>query len=116
MKIREYKVIRTGEEIVPAVYDEDGEIITEESVIQRDVYGVIERDATPEEEATIYVQEPAPVPSIDEQIAELKAQLEATDYKAIKYAEGWLTEEEYAPIKAHRQAVRDRINELEATE
>lgn len=43
----------------------------------------------------------------------LKLQLQATDYKAIKYAEGLLTEEEYAPIKAERQAMRDEINRLE---
>lgn len=46
-------------------------------------------------------------------IEELKAQLAETDYKAIKYAEGFISEEEYAPIKAERQAMRDRINELE---
>lgn len=43
-----------------------------------------------------------------------KKQLEETDYKAIKYAEGLLTAEEYAPIKAERQAMRDEINRLEA--
>ncbi len=47
------------------------------------------------------------------QIGELKAELCATDYKALKYMEGWLTEEEYAPVKAQRQALRDQINELE---
>lgn len=46
-------------------------------------------------------------------IQELKAQLQATDYKAIKYAEGLISEADYAPIKAERQALRDRINELE---
>lgn len=46
-------------------------------------------------------------------IAELKANLTATDYQAIKYAEGWLTDEEYEPIRAQRQAWRDEINELE---
>ena len=51
--------------------------------------------------------------TVEEQIAELKAQLAATDYKAIKYAEGWITEEEYAPIRAERQALRDKINDLE---
>ena len=51
--------------------------------------------------------------TVEEQIAELKAQLAETDYKAIKYAEGWITEEEYAPIRAERQALRDKINELE---
>ena len=32
----------------------------------------------------------------------LKCKLNDSDYKAIKYAEGILTEEEYAPIKAER--------------
>ena len=47
------------------------------------------------------------------EIAELKANLLATDYQAIKYAEGVLSIDEYAPIKAQRQAWRVRINELE---
>lgn len=46
-------------------------------------------------------------------ILNLKKQLQETDYKAIKYAEGWLTEEEYAEIKAKRQRIRDEINILE---
>ena len=48
-----------------------------------------------------------------ERISELKSLLSATDYKAIKYAEGLLSEEEYAPIKSQRQAYRDEINKLE---
>ena len=51
-------------------------------------------------------------PSI--QILELKAQLAATDYKAIKHSEGLISDEDYEPIKAERQAIRERINELEA--
>ena len=47
------------------------------------------------------------------EIAELKANLAETDYQAIKYAEGFYTEDEYAPIKAKRQEWRDRINRLE---
>lgn len=47
------------------------------------------------------------------EIADLKQQLRDTDYQAIKYAEGFISEEEYAPIKAQRQAWRERINELE---
>lgn len=50
-------------------------------------------------------------------IAELKQLLAESDYKAIKFAEGWLTADEYADTKAQRQAWRDEINELEgATE
>ena len=47
-------------------------------------------------------------------IMDLKTQLKATDYKAIKYAEGLIIEEEYEPIKAQRQALRAEINYLEA--
>ena len=46
-------------------------------------------------------------------IAELKQLLAESDYKAIKFAEGWLTAEDYAATKAERQAWRDEINELE---
>ena len=56
---------------------------------------------------------PEPVITPEEEIAELKAKLAATDYQAIKYAEGVLSDEEYAEMKAQRQLWRDRINELE---
>ncbi len=51
--------------------------------------------------------------AINKEIQDLKQQLAATDYQAIKYAEGWLTEEEYLPIKVKRSTWRTRINELE---
>ncbi len=47
------------------------------------------------------------------EIEELKQKLFNTDYQAIKFAEGLISEKEYAPIKEERQAWRDRINELE---
>ena len=47
-------------------------------------------------------------------IAELKSLLQATDYQAIKYAEGFISEEDYLPIKQTRQEYRNQINELEA--
>ena len=57
------------------------------------------------------------VPTIEEvslkKIQELKSLLLNTDYKAIKYAEGLITEEEYEPIKQQRQSWRDEINRLE---
>lgn len=46
-------------------------------------------------------------------IEELKQMLLNTDYQAIKYAEGELTEEEYAPIKEQRKEWRAKINRLE---
>ena len=47
-------------------------------------------------------------------IAELKALLASTDYQAIKYAEGFISEADYLPIKQVRQSYRNKINELEA--
>lgn len=47
------------------------------------------------------------------EIFELKEELNRTDYKAIKYAEGVMTDEEYQPTGIQRQAWRHRINELE---
>ncbi len=46
-------------------------------------------------------------------ITELKSLLKATDYQAIKYAEGLLNDIEYEPIRVQRQAWRDEINRLE---
>ncbi len=48
------------------------------------------------------------------EIESLKQQLVDSDYKAIKYAEGEISEEEYTPIKEERKSWRARINELEA--
>lgn len=47
-------------------------------------------------------------------ITDLKRKLDETDYQAIKYAEGFISETDYAPMKALRQAYRDEINRLEA--
>ena len=66
-----------------------------------------------------YVHDPLPKPdyAVQEEIAALKAQLEATDYKIIKCSEAQLVGEElpYDIVALHeeRQAIRDRINELE---
>ena len=48
-----------------------------------------------------------------QEISQLKKQLSDTDYKAIKYAEGQLTEEEYSPTRTQRAAWRARINKLQ---
>ena len=68
------------------------------------------------EKAQIYLANIARKAEIREnkaEIKELKQKLADTDYNAIKYAEGWIDSEDYAPIKAERQGWRDRINELE---
>ena len=54
--------------------------------------------------------------SVEEQIEILKQQLKDTDYKAIKYAEGFISDEDYAETKALRQSWRDEINRLESEE
>ena len=46
-------------------------------------------------------------------INELKRNLNQTDYQAIKFAEGEISAEEFAPIKEQRKAWRAEINELE---
>lgn len=48
------------------------------------------------------------------QINNLKILLKVTDYKAVKYAEGELTEQEYAETRSKRRAWRAEINALEA--
>ena len=48
------------------------------------------------------------------EIQALKRSLAETDYKAIKYAEGVMTDEDYQATGIQRQAWRRRINELEA--
>ena len=47
------------------------------------------------------------------EIQQLKKLLSDSDYKAIKYAEGQISEDEYSEIKSERQGYRDRINYLE---
>lgn len=46
-------------------------------------------------------------------IAELKKQLADTDYEAIKFAEGEMSAEDYAPFKIQRATWRAEINRLE---
>lgn len=52
--------------------------------------------------------------AIESEIAGLKQILAGTDYKALKHADGALSEAEYEETKQFRQSLRDRINELEA--
>lgn len=54
------------------------------------------------------------IASINQQIRELQGKLAATDYQALKYSEGWITEKDYTEIKTNRQSWRDAINQLQA--
>lgn len=49
----------------------------------------------------------------EKRIEELKTLLFDTDYKAIKFAEGLITLNDYEPIRRQRQAWRDEINQIE---
>lgn len=62
----------------------------------------------------ILVYQPEPDAKIAAEMRLLKAFLANTDYKAIKYAEGELSAEDYAQTKVNRKAWRKRIRELEA--
>ena len=46
-------------------------------------------------------------------ICVLKQNLSRSDYQALKFSDGALTEEEYASMRAQRQAWRDEINAAE---
>ena len=99
------------------------EVIREYPSGGKDVKKVIDVEGKPyvpahvtREEIQIYVpytERELEIMSANSEIRELKQKLNATDYKAIKYAEGVLSEDEYSGTQAQRQAWRDRINELE---
>ena len=59
------------------------------------------------------LQRQAEIDEIQRKISKAKAKLSQTDYQAIKYFEGFISETDYAPIKAQRQAWRKEINDLE---
>ena len=71
-----------------------------------------------QDEAFVYNPLPTISPTTEDQIASLKAQLSSTDYKIIKCSEAQLLGEELpydiTSLHAERQALRDKINELEA--
>lgn len=51
---------------------------------------------------------------IESEIAVKKQMLASTDYQALKYAEGAISDEDYAEVKAQRETWRAEINALEA--
>ncbi len=54
------------------------------------------------------------VREIRNEIAGLKILLSQSDYKALKHADGALTDEEYKETRLKRAEFREKINELEA--
>ena len=70
------------------------------------------------EEVQMYI--PNHIKTAEEEITELKRQLQSTDYKIIKCSECQLLGKEMpydvAELHTERQALRDKINELEIKE
>ena len=81
-----------------------------------DVPYIEHQDAYDEEEQIqVYVPySKKRIAEIDEEknLALLMNELASTDYEALKYAEGWFTDEEYAPIKKHREELREQIRAI----
>ena len=78
-----------------------------------DIKGQEHKDAYTEKETIqVYKLKTQAMLNADK-ISDLKAKLAKTDYKAIKYAEGLISADEYSSIKIQRQSWRDMINLLE---
>lgn len=52
--------------------------------------------------------------AIEAEINGYKQLLYLSDYKALKHADGVMTEEEWAPVKTEREELRAKINACEA--
>lgn len=85
MRIAEYKQIGTREEtrtrVVPATYDDEGNLLTEETTeeytVEVPVMGMVYRDATPEEIEAMKQEEIPDMPqSPEDRIAELESALD----------------------------------------
>lgn len=50
---------------------------------------------------------------INSEITALKQLLTNSDYKALKYSEGLISDIEYAEVKVYRENLRAQINQLE---
>lgn len=62
----------------------------------------------------LYTESELAIADKKKRINELKTLLQATDYQAIKYAEGEMPNEEYAPVRELRKGWRKEINDIEA--
>ena len=54
------------------------------------------------------------ISEIQQRLQDIRMELQTTDYKAIKYAEGQYADGEYDATKAARAALRAEYNQLEA--
>ena len=80
----------------------------------RQIYKVVDNALTVEDlQLTAEQEKEVSIMEINNQIYTLKEQLAETDFKALKFIDGELTEDEYAPIREQRHNFRVKINELE---
>lgn len=70
----------------------------------------VEKKKDPEPEPYV----PTEKDLLNQDLWKYKNELQATDYKCLKFVDGALTEEEYAEVRVQRQALRDKINEIQA--
>ena len=78
---------------------------------------VIEYDPITKQQVVKEVERDMPNPRISEiqqRLSDILMALQATDYQSHKFADGDLTEEEYAPIRVERKSLREEYNQLEA--
>ena len=112
------KVIGVDEELEPQTTTVTEEILMPVSLNWSEAHEQIAKKEALNGEYTI--EDDGVEKTTAEQIAELKKQLSATDYKVIKCAECQLLGEEMpydvAELHAERQAIRDEINKLEQEE
>lgn len=92
------------------ILDKDGNIITNYDLDK----GYLEITQDGQYNYTEFTKNELDIMSIEYQIRNLKELLDNSDYKAIKYLEGYYTDEEYETIRVTRQSYRNQINRLES--
>lgn len=99
-------------------YIEGAQVIDDEefSVVLDNIRNGYRLSTNPDDNTYIFTAPDKTATEIEQRkvkISELKDSLFQTDYQAIKFAEGEISEEEYAPIRTQRAEWRAEINTLE---
>lgn len=122
--LKEDVIINHYEEVLAVEEQSHKEVVAEypnggkDVITVIDVPGVAYQPARDEEEKIMiyipYTQKELAKMQAEKRIAELKQLLKDSDYRAIKYAEGMYSEDDYRPYRELRNSYRKEINELEA--
>jgi hypothetical protein len=111
-KIYEDKHLGSSTEITAVAYQlgwqDNHVLITDTEVSELNGWTYLKGYAPKKTESMILIEK------YQSEIVELKKYLSDTDYKAIKFAEGEITESDYQEVKLQRHDARARINELES--